>query len=40
MLEDGDEIIITAASKKVNFIKLSNRTFFQILRKKFHMGRK
>ena len=39
-LESGDEISVSAANKKVNFIKLSNKTFYQILRKKLHMGRK
>jgi NAD+ kinase len=38
-LQANDEILVTAASEKVSFIKLSNRTFFQILRKKMHMGR-
>lgn len=39
-LLQGDEIIVTKASCKVKVIKLTNKTFFQILRKKFHMGRK
>jgi len=39
VLIEGDEISVTAASNKINFIKLSNNTFFQILRKKLHMGR-
>jgi len=39
-ISEEDEIIVTGASKKVNFIKLSNRTFYQILRKKLHMGKK
>ena len=39
-LIDDDEIIITASNKKVRFIKLSNKTFYQILRKKLHMGKK
>ncbi|MDP8231052.1 MAG: NAD(+)/NADH kinase [Candidatus Zophobacter franzmannii] len=38
-LQEGDEVRITAAKEKVNFIKLSNRTFYQILRNKMHMGR-
>jgi NAD+ kinase len=38
-LKANDEIFVTAASEKVSFIKLSNRTFFQILRKKLHMGK-
>jgi len=36
----NDEIFITSASQKVSFIKLTNKTFFQILRKKIHMGKK
>lgn len=39
-LDTNDEIIVTKASKKVKVIKLTNKTFYQILRKKFHMGRK
>jgi len=39
ILFEGDEIIVTAASRKINFIKLTNKTFYQILRKKLHMGR-
>ncbi|MFO7895388.1 MAG: NAD(+)/NADH kinase [Candidatus Cloacimonadales bacterium] len=39
-LEKNDEIIIKSASQKVDFIKLSNKTFFSILRKKFHLGKK
>ncbi len=35
----GDTIKIIGATKKVNFIKLSNKTFYQIMRKKMHMGR-
>ena len=35
-----DEIIVTQASQKVDFIKLSNKTFYQILRKKLHMGKR
>jgi NAD kinase len=38
-LQDDDEIIVTSAAEKVEFIKLSNKTFYQILRKKLHMGR-
>jgi len=40
VIKENHQIIIGAAKKKVKFIKLSNRTFYQILRKKFHMGRK
>ncbi|MCF7857830.1 MAG: NAD(+)/NADH kinase [Candidatus Cloacimonetes bacterium] len=39
-LMDNDEILITASKKKISFIKLSNKTFFQILRKKLHMGKR
>ena len=39
MLRAEDEIIVTSAIPKVNFIKMSNRTFYQILRKKLHMGK-
>jgi NAD+ kinase len=39
-LKEKDEIFITAASRKVEVIKLTNKTFYQILRKKMHMGRK
>ena len=34
-IKKGDEIIIKSADKKVDFIKLSNKTFFSILRKNF-----
>ena len=40
MLHAEDEIIVTGASQKVSFIKLTNKTFYQILRKKLHMGKK
>jgi NAD+ kinase len=40
MLHAEDEIIVTGASPKVSFIKLTNKTFYQILRKKLHMGKK
>ena len=39
-LIDNDEIIVTASNKKVSFIKLTNKTFYQILRKKMHMGKR
>jgi len=38
-LENGDEVFITAAKQKISFIKLSKQTFYQILRKKMHMGK-
>ena len=39
-LKSEDIIITTASDKRVNFVKLGNRTFYQILRKKLHMGKK
>lgn len=39
ILQEGDEVIVNAASSKIDFIKLTNKTFYQILRKKLHMGR-
>lgn len=39
-LLEGDKVKITSAPDKVKFIKLGNKAFFQILRKKFHMGKK
>ncbi|MDY0151582.1 MAG: NAD(+)/NADH kinase [Candidatus Cloacimonas sp.] len=38
-IEEGDEIHVTASDRSVSFIKLSNRTFYQILRKKLHLGK-
>lgn len=38
-LEVGDEVFVKAASEKIEFIKLNNRTFYQILRKKMHLGK-
>jgi NAD+ kinase len=39
-LNPGDKVSITSAARKVDFIKLSNRTFFKTLRNKMHLGRK
>ena len=39
-LMENDEVNISADTKKVSFIKLSNKTFYQILRNKLHMGRR
>lgn len=36
---EGDEIRVTASERSVPFIKLSNRTFYQILRNKLHLGK-
>lgn len=38
-IEENDEVTVTAAKQQVDFIKLSNRTFYQILRKKLHLGK-
>ncbi|MDP2174206.1 MAG: NAD(+)/NADH kinase [Candidatus Cloacimonadaceae bacterium] len=38
-IEENDEVMISAAKQSVSFIKLSNRTFYQILRKKLHLGK-
>ncbi len=38
-LKNRDAIQISTAARKVRFVKLSNKTFYQILRKKMHMGR-
>ena len=39
-IQDGDKVMITAAPQKVDFIKLSNRTFYKVLRKKMHLGKR
>ncbi|MEN6444790.1 MAG: NAD(+)/NADH kinase [Candidatus Cloacimonas sp.] len=36
---DEDEILVTASERSVSFIKLSNRTFYQILRRKLNLGK-
>jgi NAD+ kinase len=36
---DQDEIHITASPREVQFIKLSKRTFYRILRNKMHLGK-
>jgi len=38
-IEENDEVAITAAKQTVQFVKLSNRTFYQILRRKMHLGK-
>jgi len=38
-LQNQDKIFVTIAKVKVKFISFKNRTFFQILQNKFHMGR-
>jgi len=36
---ENDELTVTASKKQVQFIKLSNRTFYKILRNKMHLGK-
>ncbi|HNX36829.1 MAG TPA: NAD(+)/NADH kinase [Candidatus Cloacimonadota bacterium] len=38
-MEELDELSITASGSCVDFVKLSNRTFYQILRNKLHLGK-
>ncbi len=38
-LLENDEVLVTASKQSVSFIKLSNRTFYKILRNKLHLGR-
>jgi NAD+ kinase len=38
-VQDQDEIHITASPREVQFIKLSKRTFYRILRNKMHLGK-
>ncbi|HNT51796.1 MAG TPA: NAD(+)/NADH kinase [Candidatus Syntrophosphaera sp.] len=38
-LIENDEVLISAARQQVQFIKLSNRTFYQVLRRKMHLGK-
>ena len=38
-LQDNDRIVVKNAEKKIGFIKLTNKTFYQILRKKLHLGK-
>nr|HPR17566.1 NAD(+) kinase [Candidatus Cloacimonadota bacterium] len=39
-LQEADEITVSSDSRKLEMIKLSNKTFYQILRTKLNMGRK
>ena len=36
----GDKVTITSADRKVDFIKLTNRTFYKTLRNKMHLGKR
>ena len=38
-IQEGDEVLVTASERRVSFIKLSNRTFYQILRRKLNLGK-
>ncbi len=38
-LQENDEVLVTASKQSVAFIKLTNRTFYKILRNKLHLGR-
>ncbi len=38
-IQEGDEVFVTASERSVSFIKLSNRTFYQILRRKLNLGK-
>jgi NAD+ kinase len=37
-LHTGDDITVTASSRRMSFVRLSRRTFYEVLRKKLHMG--
>jgi len=39
LLQEQDEVIVSDGRGKVDFIKLSNRTFFRIMRNKLHLGK-
>jgi NAD+ kinase len=39
-LHTADEIRVSASARRVAFVRLSNRTFYEVLRKKLHMGLK
>ena len=38
-LRDGDTLHVSRARRKLRFVKLSSKTFYQILRHKLHMGK-
>lgn len=38
-IEENDEVLVTASKQQVKFIKLSNRTFYQVLRRKMNLGK-
>ncbi len=39
-LQDGDRVVLTKSSQKIEFVKLGKTTFFQTMQNKFHMGKK
>jgi len=39
VIKENDELTVSASKKQVQFIKLSNRTFYKILRNKMHLGK-
>lgn len=38
-LQQQDQLVVSEAERKVDFVKLSNRTFYRILRNKLHLGK-
>ena len=38
-IQEEDEVLVTSSQRSVSFIKLSNRTFYQILRRKLNLGK-
>ena len=38
-IQEGDEVLVTSSQRSVSFIKLSNRTYYQILRRKLNLGK-
>jgi NAD+ kinase len=39
-LHTDDEVLVTGSSRRISFVRLSNRTFYEVLRKKLHMGKR
>ncbi len=37
-LQDGDRVVLTKSTEKIEFVKLGEVTFFQTMQRKFHMG--
>ena len=38
-IQEQDELIVSDGHRKVDFVKLSNRTFYRIMRNKLHLGK-